>query len=61
MKALLLKKVGAFFIFLWAAGSLIFFLVHTIPGDPVVSLLGKVPNSEDVRRLQQALKSDRPL
>jgi peptide/nickel transport system permease protein len=61
MKALLLKKVGTFFIFLWAAGSLIFFLVHTIPGDPVVSMLGKMPSSEDVRRLQLALKLDRPL
>lgn len=61
MKALLLKKVGTFFIFLWAAGSLIFFLVHTIPGDPVVSMLGKMPRSEDVRRLQRALRLDRPL
>jgi peptide/nickel transport system permease protein len=61
MKSLLLKKVGTFFIFLWAAGSLIFFLVHIIPGDPVVSILGKMPSSEDVRRLQRALKLDRPL
>jgi peptide/nickel transport system permease protein len=61
MKILLLKKVGTFFIFLWAAGSLIFFLVHTIPGDPVVSMLGKMPSSEDVQRLRQTLKIDRPL
>jgi peptide/nickel transport system permease protein len=61
MKALLLKKIGTFFVFLWAAGSLIFFMVHTIPGDPVVSMLGKMPRSEDIRRLQQALKLDRPL
>ena len=61
MKALLLKKVGAFLFFLWASCSLIFFLVHTIPGDPVVSILGKMPHSEDVRRLQRLLKLDRPL
>jgi peptide/nickel transport system permease protein len=61
MIPLLLKKIGAFFIFLWAAGSLIFFLVRTIPGDPVVSMLGKMPGPEDVRRLQQALELDRPL
>jgi peptide/nickel transport system permease protein len=61
MKVWLLKKVGTFFIFLWAVGSFIFFLVHTIPGDPVVSMLGKMPGSEDVRRLQRALKLDRPL
>ena len=61
MKALLLKKVSTLFIFLWAAGSLLFFLVHTIPGDPVVSMLGKMPRSEDVRRLRRTLKLDRPL
>ena len=61
MQALLLKKVSTFFIFLWAAASLIFFLVHTIPGDPVVSMLGKMSRSEDIRRLQRALKLDRPL
>lgn len=61
MKALLLKKTITFFIFLWAAGSLIFFLAHTIPGDPVVAMLGKMPSSEDVKRLKQSLKLDRPL
>jgi peptide/nickel transport system permease protein len=61
MKALLLKKVGFFFIFLGAAGSLIFFIVHTIPGNPVISMLGKMPSSEDIRRLQLILKLDRPL
>ena len=61
MKALLVKKTGALLIFIWAAGSLIFFLVHTIPGDPAISILGKMPRSEDVRRLQQELKLDRPL
>ena len=61
MTSWLLKKVGTFLIFLWAAGSLIFFLVHTIPGDPVVAMLGKMPRSEDVRQLRRALKLDRPL
>jgi len=61
MPPLLLRKAGSFFIFLWAAGSLIFFLVHTIPGDPVVSLLGQMSGSEDVRRLQRSLELDRPL
>lgn len=61
MTSRLLKKAAAFFVFLWAAGSLIFFLVHAIPGDPAVSLLGKMPGSEDVLRLQRALELDRPL
>lgn len=61
MKTWLLKKIGLSLIFFWSAGSLIFFLVRTIPGDPVVAMLGKMPGSEDVRRLQQGLGLDRPL
>ncbi len=61
MKAFLLKKAVTFFFSLWTAGSLIFFLAHTIPGDPVVALLGKMPSSEDVARLNRSLKLDRPL
>ena len=57
----LLKKTAAFFLFLWAAGSLIFFLVHTIPGDPLVAMLGQMPSSEDVKRLEHSLGLDRPL
>jgi len=56
-----LKKAVAFIVFLWTAGSMIFFLVHAIPGDPVVAMLGKMPSAEDVRRLTRSLKLDRPL
>ncbi|MBN2399811.1 MAG: ABC transporter permease [Candidatus Aminicenantes bacterium] len=61
MKAFLLKKTVTFFFSLWAAGSLVFLLAHTIPGDPVVALLGKMPSSEDVMRLNRSLKLDQPL
>ena len=61
MKIWLLKKTGAFLLFTWAAASLIFLLVHTIPGDPVAAMLGKMPRPEDIRRLQQAMRLDRPL
>ena len=61
MKTWLLKKVGMLLLFIWAAASLVFFLVHTIPGDPVVAMLGKMPRPEDIRRLQQAMQLDRPL
>jgi peptide/nickel transport system permease protein len=61
MTSRLLKKTVAFFAFLWAAGSLVFFLAHAIPGDPAVSLLGKMPGGEDVLRLQRSLELDRPL
>ena len=58
---MLLKKVGTLLIFLWAVASLIFFIVHVIPGDPLVSMLGTISSSEDIQRMQRALKLDRPL
>lgn len=61
MTARLLKKAGLFLLFLWAAGSLIFFLVQAVPGDPLLAILGPHPRSADVLRLQQSLQLDRPL
>jgi ABC-type dipeptide/oligopeptide/nickel transport system permease component len=60
MTARLLRKTGEFLLFLWAAGSLTFFLVRAVPGDPALAILGR-PRSEDVRRLQRSLQPERPL
>jgi len=57
----LLKKAGLLLLFLWAAGSLIFFLVQAVPGDPLLSILGQNPRSADILRLQDSLKLNRPL
>lgn len=46
----LLKKAGLLLLFLWAAGSLIFFLVQAVPGDPLLSILGQNPRSADILR-----------
>jgi peptide/nickel transport system permease protein len=46
---------------LFAAATLIFFLVHLIPGDPVVSILGEGANREDVERLRRELNLHKPL
>jgi peptide/nickel transport system permease protein len=61
MTVWLLKKAGFFLLFLWAAGSLIFFLVQAVPGDPLLSILGQSPRSADILRLQDSLKLNRPL
>jgi peptide/nickel transport system permease protein len=61
MTVRLLKKVGLFFIFLWGAGSLIFLLVQAVPGDPLLSILGQNPHSEDIVRLRNSLQLDRPI
>jgi peptide/nickel transport system permease protein len=45
----------------WALSALIFFLIHLIPGDPVVSLLREGAGNEDIRRVRMELGLDRPL
>ncbi|HNX98425.1 MAG TPA: ABC transporter permease [Candidatus Aminicenantes bacterium] len=43
------------------AGSLMFLLVHWIPGDPTRAMLGEMAPPEDVARLSHELGLDRPL
>jgi len=57
----LLKGAGRFLVFFWAAGSLTFFLVRAIPGDPLLEMLGPNPDTRDVLRLTRSLQLDRPL
>jgi len=61
MTAFGLKKAARLLLFLWAAASLTFFLVHALPGDPVLDILGPNPSSEDVLRLRRSLQLDQPL
>ena len=61
MTAWLLKKAALLLLFLWAAGSLTFFLVQTVPGDPLLAILGQSPHSADIQRLRDSLELDRPL
>lgn len=44
-----------------ATASLVFFLVHIIPGDPVLSILGQGAGNEDILRLRQELNLHKPL
>lgn len=60
MSARLLKRLGQWLLFIWAAGSLTFFLVRSVPGDPALAILGR-PSSADVRRLQRTLQLEQPL
>lgn len=41
--------------------SLVFLLVHLIPGDPVQAMLGDQASPEDRQALREALRLDRPL
>jgi len=46
---------------LWAVSTMIFFLIHLVPGDPVISILGEGANPADISRIRRELNLDRPL
>jgi peptide/nickel transport system permease protein len=46
---------------LWAVGCAAFFLIHVIPGDPVIGILGEGENVEDMERIRRELNLDKPL
>jgi peptide/nickel transport system permease protein len=46
---------------LWGAVTLVFFLIHVIPGDPVEIMLGETAAAADKQELRRALGLDQPL
>ncbi len=46
---------------IWGVVTLVFVLLHALPGDPVDSLLGETADPVDRRELRARLRLDRPL
>jgi len=46
---------------LWLILTLVFLLIHIVPGDPVQQMLGESARAEDVEQLRHALGLDLPL
>lgn len=46
---------------LWGVGTLVFLLLHLVPGDPVEIMLGENAQSASKEALRASLKLDRPL
>src|SRR5918999_4244292 len=46
---------------LFGVATLVFALIHLVPGDPAQSMLGESASPEDVARLRESLGLDRPL
>jgi ABC-type dipeptide/oligopeptide/nickel transport system permease component len=46
---------------LWAVVTLVFFLIHIVPGDPAELLLGQNATSEQIQNVRQQLGLDKPL
>src|ERR1700735_156747 len=46
---------------LWVVVSVVFFLIHLVPGDPIVQMLGEGATASDVSVLRHAYHFDLPL
>jgi ABC-type dipeptide/oligopeptide/nickel transport system permease component len=46
---------------LWVVVSVVFLLIHIVPGDPIVQMLGEGASAADVDTLRHALHFDDPL
>lgn len=57
----LAKRVVFVLPVVWAVVTLVFLLIHIVPGDPVRNALGDNATEEQVRELKQRLGLDQPL
>ncbi len=58
----LLRRLLASGIMIFVAGTIVFFIIHLLPGDPVMLLLGDAATEEVVvAQMRQKLKLDRPI
>lgn len=57
----LLKRILLLLPVLWLVVSLIFFLIHLVPGDPVEQMLGEGASVSDISALRHAYGLDVPL
>jgi ABC-type dipeptide/oligopeptide/nickel transport system permease component len=46
---------------LWLILTMVFLLVHIVPGDPVAQMLGEGARAEDLEQLRHALNLDQPI
>lgn len=61
MRGYIVKRLLILMFLLWAVGCVAFFLIHVIPGDPVIGILGEGENVEDMERIRRELNLDKPL
>lgn len=61
LKSFILKRIAILFFLLWAVATLVFVVIHRLPGDPAVGILGSGENSLDMARIRRQLHLDKPL
>lgn len=61
MRRLLFRRLLLTVPVLFGVATLVFSLVHLVPGDPVAAMLGESASPEDMAQLRSTLGLDRPL
>src|SRR6185437_8735606 len=46
---------------IWVVVSVVFFLIHLVPGDPIVQMLGEGASAADISALRHSYGFDAPL
>lgn len=57
----LVRQLGSLLFVTWVVSSLVFLLIHLVPGDPVSVMLGDWATPADEQALRQQLGLDKPL
>ena len=57
----LLKRLLTMLVTLFGVSILVFLMVHFIPGDPILTILGEFATEESIRNLEKSLGLDQPL
>src|SRR5687768_2260630 len=61
MAAFLLRRLALTLPVVWIVVTLVFGLIHIVPGDPVAQMLGEGAPAPEIQRLRHDLGLDRPL
>ena len=61
MISYLLRLLGSVIFVSWIVGTLVFFLIHMVPGDPVAVMLGDWASPADEEALRQQLGLHQPI
>jgi peptide/nickel transport system permease protein len=61
MKEFLLRRLLTALIVMWGVSTLVFFLIHFVPGDPVQAMLGETALESDIENLREKLGLNEPL